>query len=95
VDSPSLWTRGKSRDPAEVEEVQLGCANQVGEDNRDVARMAVLRAGFPVQVAGGHLQSAVRFGVAGRQRGLSRHQGLATLCVGVGQGEATIVDWLG
>jgi acetyl-CoA acetyltransferase family protein len=36
--------------PAEVEEVYLGCANQAGEDNRNVARMAALLAGFPVDV---------------------------------------------
>ena len=39
-------------DPALVEEVYLGCANQAGEDNRDVARMALLLAGFPQSVAG-------------------------------------------
>jgi len=39
-------------DPQEIEEVYLGCANQAGEDNRNVARMAVLLAGFPVHVAG-------------------------------------------
>ncbi len=38
-------------DPALVEEVYLGCANQAGEDNRNVARMAILLAGFPVSVA--------------------------------------------
>ncbi len=38
-------------DPALVEEVYLGCANQAGEDNRNVARMATLLAGFPVSVA--------------------------------------------
>jgi 3-oxoadipyl-CoA thiolase len=38
-------------DPAAVEEVYLGCANQAGEDNRNVARMAALLAGFPVSVA--------------------------------------------
>ncbi len=38
-------------DPASVEEVYMGCANQAGEDNRNVARMAVLLAGFPVSVA--------------------------------------------
>jgi 3-oxoadipyl-CoA thiolase len=37
-------------DPALVEEVYLGCANQAGEDNRNIARMAVLLAGFPVEV---------------------------------------------
>jgi 3-oxoadipyl-CoA thiolase len=39
-------------DPALIEEVYLGCANQAGEDNRNVARMALLLAGFPVEVAG-------------------------------------------
>jgi acetyl-CoA acyltransferase len=39
-------------DPALVEEVYLGCANQAGEDNRNIARMALLLAGFPVEVAG-------------------------------------------
>jgi 3-oxoadipyl-CoA thiolase len=39
-------------DPGLVEEVYLGCANQAGEDNRNVARMALLLAGFPVEVAG-------------------------------------------
>jgi 3-oxoadipyl-CoA thiolase len=38
-------------DPALIEEVYLGCANQAGEDNRDVARMATLLAGLPVEVA--------------------------------------------
>jgi 3-oxoadipyl-CoA thiolase len=37
-------------DPALVEEVYLGCANQAGEDNRNVARMASLLAGLPVSV---------------------------------------------
>jgi 3-oxoadipyl-CoA thiolase len=37
--------------PAIVEEVYLGCANQAGEDNRNVARMAALLAGYPVEVA--------------------------------------------
>ncbi|HEY4634148.1 MAG TPA: thiolase family protein, partial [Candidatus Limnocylindrales bacterium] len=39
-------------DPATVEDVILGCANQAGEDNRDVARMALLLADFPVDVGG-------------------------------------------
>ncbi len=38
-------------EPAEVEELYLGCANQAGEDNRNIARMAVLLAGFPTSVA--------------------------------------------
>jgi 3-oxoadipyl-CoA thiolase len=39
-------------DPGEVEDVILGCANQAGEDNRNVARMALLLAGFPIEVPG-------------------------------------------
>ena len=39
-------------DPAEIEDVYLGCANQAGEDNRNVARMAVLLAGLPETVPG-------------------------------------------
>jgi acetyl-CoA acyltransferase len=38
--------------PEEVEDVYFGCANQAGEDNRDVARMSLLLAGFPEAVAG-------------------------------------------
>lgn len=39
-------------DPALVEEVYMGCANQAGEDNRNIARMALLLAGFPVDIPG-------------------------------------------
>ena len=39
-------------EPASVEEVIFGCANQAGEDNRNVARMAALLAGLPPEVAG-------------------------------------------
>ncbi|MBK9142829.1 MAG: thiolase family protein [Candidatus Melainabacteria bacterium] len=40
-------------DPASIEDVLMGCANQAGEDNRNVARMSVLLAGLPVSVPGG------------------------------------------
>src|SRR4029077_20364741 len=36
----------------DIEDVMWGCSNQAGEDNRNVARMAVLAAGFPVEVPG-------------------------------------------
>lgn len=39
-------------DPSSIEDVLLGCANQAGEDNRNVARMALLLAGLPIEVAG-------------------------------------------
>jgi len=44
--------RRNTLDPAAIEDVVLGCANQAGEDNRNVARMAVLLAGLPVEVPG-------------------------------------------
>jgi acetyl-CoA C-acetyltransferase len=45
--------RRTGADPAAVEDVLLGCANQAGEDNRNVARMSLLLAGLPVNVPGG------------------------------------------
>jgi len=39
-------------DPASIDEIYMGCANQAGEDNRNVARMAGLLAGLPVEVPG-------------------------------------------
>jgi 3-oxoadipyl-CoA thiolase len=47
-----LRARNPSIDWEAVDDVLLGCANQAGEDNRDVARMAVLLAGLPVSIAG-------------------------------------------
>ena len=47
-----LMRRHPTADPASVADVVLGCANQAGEDNRNVARMASLLAGLPVSVPG-------------------------------------------
>ncbi len=47
-----LMERNVSVDHALIEDVILGCANQAGEDNRDVARMALLLAGLPIEVGG-------------------------------------------
>ncbi len=48
----SLLERNPGLDPAAVDDVILGCANQAGEDNRNVARMALLLAGLPQEVPG-------------------------------------------
>ena len=48
----ALMARNPSVDWAAVDDVIFGCANQAGEDNRNVARMAVLLAGLPVEVTG-------------------------------------------
>ncbi len=48
----ALMARNRQVDWAAVEDVIFGCANQAGEDNRNVARMSALLAGLPVTVAG-------------------------------------------
>lgn len=48
----ALLARNPGLNPAAVEEVWMGCANQAGEDNRNVARMALLLAGLPETVPG-------------------------------------------
>ncbi|MEK7384780.1 MAG: beta-ketoacyl synthase N-terminal-like domain-containing protein, partial [Elusimicrobiota bacterium] len=48
----SLLKKAPGLDPQEVADVYFGCANQAGEDNRNVARMALLLAGLPQSVPG-------------------------------------------
>ena len=47
-----LMNRNSSLDPSKIDDVIFGCANQAGEDNRNVARMALLLAGLPYTVPG-------------------------------------------
>jgi acetyl-CoA acyltransferase len=56
-----LIERNASISSSEYDEVILGCANQAGEDNRNVARMASLLAGTPGQRPGGDGQSTLCF----------------------------------
>jgi 3-oxoadipyl-CoA thiolase len=51
----ALIARNPTLDPAKIEEVVFGCANQAGEDNRNIARMGLLLAGLPVSVPGNTL----------------------------------------
>jgi acetyl-CoA acyltransferase len=48
----TLIEKNKNIDPAVIEDVILGCANQAGEDNRNIARMSLLLAGLPYSVPG-------------------------------------------
>ena len=48
----ALLARNLQLDPTEIEDAIMGCANQAGEDNRNVARMATLLAGLPISVGG-------------------------------------------
>jgi len=74
--------RRNNLDPASIEDVIFGCTNQAGEDNRNVARMAVLLAGLPVTVAG---QTVNRLCGSGMQAVVS-----AAHVIRVGEGDVII-----
>ena len=65
----ALMAKHPSLDWAAVDEVFFGCANQAGEDNRNVARMALLLAGMPESVPG---QTLNRLCASGPRRGRRR-----------------------
>ena len=69
-------------DPARLDDVILGCTNQAGEDNRNVARMAALLAGFPIEVPG---QTVNRLCGSGLQAA-----GSAAQAVKAGEGDAFV-----
>ena len=62
----ALLARSPDLDPAQIDDVTFGDANGAGEDNRNVARMAVLLAGLPTIGAGRDGQPAVRLRPGGR-----------------------------
>src|SRR5437879_6604238 len=65
-------------DPRSIDDVILGCTNQAGEDNRNVARMASLLAGLPVEVAGqtvNRLCGSGLQGVAGAEEAMKEGAG--------------------
>jgi len=78
----ALMQRNVSFDPSLVEDVIFGAANQAGEDNRDVARMAALLAGLPIEVGG---ITVNRLCASGLQSIMDASRGLM-----VGDGEAFI-----
>jgi 3-oxoadipyl-CoA thiolase len=69
-------------DPRDVDDVILGCTNGAGEDNRNVARMAALLAGFPVTVPG---QTVNRLCASGLQAAASAAQAIRS-----GEGETFV-----
>ncbi|MBC8087115.1 MAG: 3-oxoadipyl-CoA thiolase, partial [Phycisphaerae bacterium] len=74
----SLMARFPDFDPALVADVVMGCANQAGEDNRNVARMSALLAGLPVTVPGETVNRLCASGlsaVAGAARSLKTGEG--------------------
>ncbi|MEC7004899.1 MAG: acetyl-CoA C-acyltransferase, partial [Bacteroidota bacterium] len=59
-----LIKRNPNTDWEQVEDVLLGCANQAGEDNRNIARMALLLAGLPHQIGGETINRLCSSGMA-------------------------------
>lgn len=81
-------------DAADLEDVYLGCTNQAGEDNRNVARMALLLAGFPVEVGGCTVNRLCGSGleaVADAARAILA--GDASLCIGGGVESMSRAPW--
>ena len=73
----ALLERNRGLDPARIDDVIYGCANQAGEDNRNVARMALLLAGLPDTVPGSTVNrlcgsSLDAIGIAARAIGTRR-----------------------
>lgn len=81
--------------PSEVEDVYLGCTNGAGEDNRNVARMAALLAGFPEEVAGATVNRLCGSGLeAVAQAARSVMLGEAEVYVGGGVESMSRAPWV-
>jgi 3-oxoadipyl-CoA thiolase len=81
-----LLRRNEGLDPKAIDDVIMGCANQAGEDNRNVARMSVLLAGLPVEVPGATLNRLCGSGldaVASAARAIRCGEGEVLLAGGV------------
>jgi acetyl-CoA acyltransferase len=70
-----LLRRNAAIDPNEIEDVILGCANQAGEDNRNVARMSLLLAGMPMRVPG---ETVNRLCASGMSAVINASRGIAS-----------------
>lgn len=82
----ALLQRNPDIDPAAIEDVIAGAANQAGEDNRNVARMAALMAGLPVTVAGNTVNRLCASGlqaIMDAARAIQCNEGLFYIACGV------------
>ncbi len=81
-----LLSRNPNIDPSTIEDVIAGAANQAGEDNRNVARMAALLAGLPVSVAGSTVNRLCASGlqaIMDASRAIMCNEGLFYIASGV------------
>src|SRR5580698_8632860 len=91
----ALLARNPSLDAAAIDEVLLGCANGAGEDNRNVARMAVLLAGLPVSVPGGTVNRLCGSGMeAAVQAARMIAVGDASICLAGGVESMSRAPWV-
>jgi 3-oxoadipyl-CoA thiolase len=89
-----LLRRNPAAQPAAVEEVFFGCANQAGEDNRNVARMSLLLAGLPEQVPGVTVNRLCASGLeAAVQASRAIRLGEMDLCIAGGVESMTRAPW--
>ena len=87
--------RHASLDPAQVDDVLMGCANQAGEDNRNVARMALLLAGLPHTVPGETINRLCASGMAAAVHAARAvHMGDAHLMIAGGVEHMTRGPWV-
>ena len=90
-----LMRRNPSLDPSSVGDVLMGCANQAGEDNRNVARMASLLAGLPQEVPGETVNRLCASGLAAATHAARMlHVGDASVVVAGGVEHMTRGPWV-
>ena len=90
-----LMRRNPSLDPSSVGDVLMGCANQAGEDNRNVARMASLLAGLPQEVPGETVNRLCASGLAASTHAARMlHVGDASVVVAGGVEHMTRGPWV-
>ena len=90
-----LMRRNPSLDPSSIGDVLLGCANQAGEDNRNVARMASLLAGIPQEVPGETVNRLCASGLAAAAHAARMlHVGDASVVVAGGVEHMTRGPWV-
>ena len=70
----ALMERNQKVDWEQVEDVILGCANQAGEDNRNIARMSLLLAGLPYSIGG---ETVNRLCASGMAATINAHRAIA------------------
>ena len=90
-----LVTRNPSLDALQVADVIMGCANQAGEDNRNVARMALLLAGLPQEVPGETVNRLCASGMAAAVNAArAAHAGEGDVFIAGGIEQMTRAPWV-